>query len=240
MKRIRKEMPGAMLTCIDPAAGTWQNNYDGVTTPGNLLGWTQVQMTSGPRFFRQDTIDINGITSLMEKALVPISIDTQQANFYRAGGVATHTNEPDMYAVEYVMLTTVPFDADAWIRANTTVTTNPGRLPTIFGNVSTPSLNVLSSGQCLYGRYRYLQNDVHTFERVALVKGESFFGALDQTMADELYLTRILVWNGTLLVGGKLEVPDIQMHILCTTEELSELAQIMELRRSYLTQQTIA
>ena len=239
MKRIRKEMPGAMLNCIDAAAGVWQNNYDTIGTPGNLIGWTQVQMTSGPRFFRQDTLDINGVTNLMEKALMPISIETQQAEFYRAGGLAAPVNEPDCYAVEYVMLTTVPFDADAWIRENTGVTTDPGKLPTIFGTVAVPQTNVLSAGQCLYGRFRYLQNDAHTFERVALVKGESFFGALEPTMADELYLTRIITWNGTLQVGAKLEVPDIQMHILCTTDEMSDLSQIMELRRSYLTQQTI-
>jgi len=233
-------MQGAMLNFIDPATTQWQNNYDGISTPGELGLWTQVQMTSGPRFYLQNNVDINGITQLMDKALVPVHIETQQADFYRVGGIAVPVAEPDCYALEYVLLTTTPFNAEAWILNNTTVTTDPGRLPTIYGALNNPETNVLSAGQCLYGRYRYLQNTADTFERIALVKGESFFGELDPTMADDLYLTRIIVWNGVLLVGAKFEVPDIQLHILYGTDELNELSQIMELRRSYLTQQTIS
>jgi hypothetical protein len=240
MKVLRKEIPGCIIAAIDTTTNDWRNGYEAAPSgAGDLQGWNGVFTTSGPRFWYQDTLDINGVTQLMEKALAPLHIEAQQADFYRVGGVAAFDAEPDQYGVEYVMLTTVPFDADGWIRRNTNVLSNPGKLPTIFGALDTPGIKALSAGQCLYGRYRYLQNEFNTFERVALVKGESFFGSLDMTMSDELYLTRIIVVNGVIQNGNLIELPDIQLHIHMTTEELSDLAQIMELRRSYLTQQGI-
>jgi hypothetical protein len=238
MKVLRKEVPGCVIVAIDPAGNDWRNNWDGITsTPGDLKGWGAAYMTSGPRFFYQDTIDINGVTQMMEKALAPLHIEAQQADFYRIGGIADPIAEPDTYANEIVMLTTVPFDVDNWLRRNTNVITQPAKLPTIFGGMQTPTINAISAGQCLFGRFRYLQNDANTFERVALVKGESYFGSLDMTMADELYITRIIIFNGVVQPGNLIELPDLQLNIHMTTEELSDLAKIMELRRSYLTQQ---
>lgn len=240
MKVLRKEVPGCVIVAFDPAVNDWRNQWDGQTaTPGDLKGWGAAYTTSGPRFYYQDTLDINGVTQMMEKALAPMHIEAQQADFYRIGGIADPAAEPDTYANEIVMLTTVPFDVDSWLRRNTDVLTNPAKLPTIFGALQTSGVNAISAGQCLFGRFRYLQNDANTFERVALVKGESFFGSLDMTMADELYITRLVIFNGFVQPGNLIELPDLQLNIHMTTEELSELSQIMELRRSFLTQQRI-
>lgn len=240
MKIIRKEMQGALLAYVGPG-NTWQNNYYGTGAPNELEGWNGVFKVSGPRFYRQDTIDISGITVAENHALQPAFVECQQSPFYRAGGSATSIDEPTNYAWEIVMLTTVPFDADNWLRGPSGIggSFDAFRLPTIFGQGQNASLQTLSADQCIYGRHRYLQNDFNTHERVTEIKGESFFGHPTPTMADELYLTRIIGWGGQLGVGALFEVPDIEICIHSDTTELSELSQIMELRRSYLTQQTI-
>lgn len=239
MKILRKPMKGCVMNLIDTSSNTWQNNYQTVRSPGELDGWSQETLSGDFAFYLQDTIDIAGLTQTMDKALVPAFIDIHQAEYYRMGGVAAPAAEPDSFGFEYILLTSTPFDAEAWIEKNLIAVTGAGHLPTIFGYTANPTLETLSAGQCLFGRFRYLQNDAHTFERIALVKGESFFGHLDPTMADELYLTRIVWMGGTTQVGNIIELPDIQINIHATTEEMNELSQIMELRRSYLLQQNV-
>jgi hypothetical protein len=237
VKIIRKDLEGALFSFLGPSTPDWTNNYDGTGNPAPYYAdWTYVGQTAGPRWYQQDTIDISGVTSLQEKALLPAFIECQQSPIYRAGGTAA--TEPDNYAFELVMITTIPFDVDAYINGQIGDFL-PMRTPTIFGRTANPTIETLSAGQCLFGRTRYLQNDIETFERNAVVKGESFWGHLEPTMADELYVTRIVGWMGSLQVGAIFTLPDIQFCIHTDTTELSELSQIMELRRSYLTQQNI-
>jgi hypothetical protein len=231
MKRIRKNMPFIQLSYL---GGTnWSN-------VGGRENYTQVVHTgsgAAPAFYYQDTIDISGVTSVMEEALVPANIEIHQNPVYRAGGTAA--TEPDNYMVEWLMITTVPFDVNAWV-SGFTIAALQQRLPTVGGESDPATVEALSADQCMFGRCRYLQNDIETFERVAVVKGENFFGSLSPTMTDELYCTRLVYWVGTLNVGARIELPELQFNIDAYTGELSELEQIMELRRSYLTQQTIA
>lgn len=206
------------------------------------IGWEQVVHTGSgayPAFYRQDTIDIGGITS-QGNALVPSNIEVHQSPLYRAGGLADPSAEPSNCAVEWVMLTTVPFNVDAWASGNT-IAFFPYRIPTAFGTSDPANLAVLSAGDCLYGRVRYIQNEADTPDRIAYSVREEFFGSLGQTMADELYVTRIISWVGIApAIGAMLTVPDIEFNIDAYLGEMSELSQIMELRRSYLTQQTVA
>lgn len=239
MKIIRKEMYGAALIYLGPQTADWTNNREVVTTVGNYGPWTGYFGSVGrPRFYLQDTIDISGLTTHMEKALVPSFVEVQQSPMYQAGGTAA--TEPDNFATELLMITTVPFDVENWISSAASGEFQSYRLPTIFGEGNAASTKTLSADQCIYGRMRYLQNDIETFERIATVKGESFFGNPTATMADELYVTRIITWNGTLNPGAKFFVPDVEFLLHTEHKELNELAQIMELRRSYLLQQTIS
>ena len=231
MKRIRKNIPFVQLSYTGGTAWSLvggRENYEQITHTGS---------GDAPGFYYQDTIDISGVTMVMEEALVPANIEIHQNPVYRAGGTAA--TEPDNYLVEWVMITTVPFDVNAWVSGQP-IGALQQRLPTIGGDSNPATVEALSADQCMFGRCRYLQNDIETFERVAVVKGENFFGTLSPTMTDELYCTRIVYWVGTLNVGARIELPEIQYNIDSYTGELSDLEQIMELRRSYLTQQTIA
>ena len=215
----------------------------GVTDWLNVpVGWSQLDHTGSneyPGFFRQDTIDIAGITS-QGNALSPSNIEVHQSPVYRAGGLAGPAAEPSNYAVEWVMLTTVPFNVNAWFSGNTAGFL-PFRLPTVFGEADPANLAVLSAGDCLYGRASYIQNEADTPDRIAYCVREEFFGSLSPTMVDELYVTRIIAWVGLApATGAILTVPDIEFNIDAYLGEMSELSQIMELRRGYLTQQTIA
>lgn len=237
MKIIRKDMEGALFSFLGPNTPDWTNNYYGTGTPAPFYAnWQYQGQTAGPRWYQQDTIDIAGITNAQELALLPAFIECQQSPIYRAGGTAA--TEPDNYAFEMVMITTVPFDVPNFINGQIGDFL-PMRTPTIFGRGAVATIETLSAGQCLFGRTRYLQNDIETFDRNAIVKGESFWGHLEPTMADELYVTRIVGWMGALNVGAILTIPDIQLSIHTDTTELPELQQIMELRRTYLTQQDI-
>ena len=149
---------------------------------------------------------------------------------------------PLNFGVEWVMLTTVPFNVNAWASGQP-IGHLSRRLPTIFGDSNPSNLEVLSAGDCLYGRIRYLQNDRNTSTRVSPVHSESFFGSLSPTMVDELYVTRIIGWFGqspSVATFDVIEIPELELNIDAHIGEMSDLSQIMELRRSYLTQQTIA
>jgi hypothetical protein len=244
MITIRKTIPYGSFTLAGAAPDGWQGNAQIPTAPastiGNFLGWKQITHASYGNmsaFYWQDTIDINGLTTLQDKALMPTHIDVHQGAVYQAGGTAA--TEPDNYLVEWIVLTTVPWDVDAWASGmiNTYL---PYRIPGVTHLTNPATIEALSADQTLYGRVRYLQNDIETFDRVAVVKGEEFFGTLGPTMSDELYVTRILSWNGAAVIGATINTPSIELNIDAYAGELSELEQIMEMRRSYLTQQTVA
>jgi len=237
MKRIRKSIPGLLA----------QKGPGGVTDWTNLMNYKQiVHVGTGayPAFYYQDTIDIAGVTTLQEKALMPANIELHQSPIYIiAGDLAPgDANYPLNYGVEWVFLTTVPFDVDAWASGGSM----QGlilRTPSFLGYSRPANISQLSASDCLYGRIRYLQNDINTSARVSPVVSEEFFGSLGPTMADELYVTRIVGWWGTAPQGATLDqlwAPDIEFNIDAYLGDMSELSQIMELRRSYLTQQTIA
>ena len=239
MKRIRKPIDG--MTAAKAAGGVtaWNNlgNYEQVVHAGS---------GAYPAFYIQDTIDISGVT-MQDKALFPSHIECHGSPIYVVAGditafAAPLSNHPLNYGVEWVMLTTVPFNVNAWVSGQP-VANLPRRIPTIFGHANPSNLEVLSAGDCLYGRVRYLQNDINTSSRVSPVVTEEFFGSLQPTMVDELYVTRIIAWFGTAPDNGTadvIEIPELELNIDAYTGEMSELSQIMELRRGYLTQQTIA
>lgn len=244
MMTIRKTLPYGSFTLAQAAPNGWQGNSQIPGAPasvvGNFHGWEQINHASTGNmnaFYWQDTIDINGLTTLQEKALMPTLIDVHQGGVYQAGGTAA--TEPDNYLVEWIVVTTVPWDVDAWASGMTT-SYLPYRAPGVYHLTSPPTIEALSCDQTLYGRVRYLQNDIETFDRVAVVKGEEFFGTLGPTMSDELYVTRILGWFGQALIGATINTPSIELNIDAYAGELSDLEQIMEMRRSYLTQQTVA
>jgi len=210
--------------------------------PVAASGYTQLDHTGTneyPGFFIQDTIDIAGITS-QDKALYPSNIEVHQSPMYQAGGVGAGPTEPTNLAVEWLMITTVPFDVNAWFsgRASGNLAF---RIPTVIAEADPVNLEVLSAGDCLYGRCRYLQNMQDTPDRFAYSVREEFFGSLSPTMVDELYVTRIVAWFGLAPgTGAIFTIPDVEFNIDAYLGEMSELSQIMELRRGYLTQQTIA
>jgi len=234
VKRLRKPVVGFDLVKGPGGVEDW------TVAPGTRQYYTQLNHTGSglyPGFFIQDTLDINGITS-QDKALFPSNIEVHQSPMYRAGGLPTP--EPSNCAIEWLMITSVPFDVNAWISGKI-VSSLPYRLPTVFGEANPSNLEVLSAGDCLYGRARYLQNQQDTPDRIAYSVREEFFGSLSPTMADELYITRIVAWVGLAPAAGALfTIPDLEFNIDAYLGEMSELSQIMELRRSYLTQQTIA
>jgi len=239
VKRIRKPIEGMSAAKASGGVTEWLNtdNYEQVVHAGS---------GAYPAFYLQDTIDISGIT-MQDKALFPVNIECHGSPIYVVAGDITAfgdvlSNHPLNYGVEWVMLTTVPFDVNAWVSGQP-IQKLPRRIPTIFGHANPSNLEVLSAGDCLYGRLRYLQNDINTSNRVSPVHNEEFFGSLSPTMVDELYVTRIIAWVGlppSNLTFDVIEIPELELNIDAYTGEMSELSQIMELRRGYLTQQTIA
>lgn len=243
MMTIRKTIPYGSFTKMGASVNDWQGNDQIPGAPAGVAGdplhWEQlVHSGAGTQsaFYYQDTIDINGLTTLQEKALMPTNIDVHQGVIYQAGGTAA--TEPDNYLVEWVVVTTVPWDVNAWASGMTSGYL-PYRAPGVYHLTDPGTIEALSADQTLYGRVRYLQNDIETFDRVAQIKGEEFFGTLGATMSDELYVTRIIAWIGTALIGATINIPSIEINIDAYAGELGELEQIMEMRRSYLTQQTV-
>lgn len=232
MKRLRKRIHGFSMTKPGELADDW---------PIAATGYTQLDHTGSgpyPGFFIQDTIDIAGITA-QDKALYPSNIEVHQSPLYQAGGLGGPL-EPTNLAVEWLMITTIPFDVQAWISGRL-IGNLAFRIPTVFGEANPVNLEVLSAGDCLYGRCRYLQNMQDTPDRFAYTVREEFFGSLSPTMVDELYVTRIVAWFGLAPSAGAIfTIPDVEFNIDAYLGEMSELSQIMELRRGYLTQQTIA
>ena len=197
---------------------------------GTILAW-----------YQEDEIDISGLTTHMEKALMVSHCDINQSPFYAAGtGVSsTPTESPTTRGWEVIVLTDVPFDWSKWF-AGLNATLLPYRLPGVFSDMSAATTKTLSTDQILFGRMRYLQNNVDTVPNSAQVMAESFFGDAKMTMSDRLYLYRFVKYEGTLAVTDQMAVPEFEIVINGHAGELGDLEQIMELRRSYLLQQPIA
>lgn len=233
MKRLRKAIEGFVMVKSGAGVTDW---------PVHDTGYTQLNHTGSnefPGFFIQDTIDIGGITNL-DKALFPSNIEVHQSPLYQAAGTAQSPAEPSNLAVEWLMVTTIPFDVNAWFSGKLS-SALPFRIPTVIGKSDPSNLEVLSAGDCLYGRCRYLQNTQDTPDRYAYCVREEFFGSLSPTMADELHVTRICAWFGLAPdVGAQFSIPDVEFNIDAYDGELGDLEQIMLMRRAYLTQQTIA
>lgn len=208
-------------------------DYDDPWQPlgsGTFLAW-----------YQEDEIDISGLTTHMEKALMVSHCDINQSPIYAAGtGLSgTPTTPPTTRGWEVIVLTDVPFDWAKWF-AGLDATLLPYRLPGVFTDMSSATTKTLSTDQILFGRMRYLQNNVDTVSNSALVMGESFFGDAKVTMSDRLYLYRFVKYEGTLATTDQMAVPEFEIVINGHAGELNDLEQIMELRRSYLLQQTIS
>ena len=200
-----------------------------------------VGATAARAWYQEDEIDISGLTTHMEKALMVSHCDIYQTPFYSAGTGLAGTPEapPTTRGWEIIFLTDVPFDVKKWFNG-LDVSLLPYRLPGVFTDMSHATVKTLSTDQILYGRMRYLQNNVSTVSNSALVLGETFFGDGKITMSDTLYLYRFVKYEGTTAAQDQMAVPEFEIVINGHAGELGDLEQIMELRRSYLLQQTIA
>jgi len=233
-----KKAQRAMLKVYD-AGGTNQfinvnadypDPWKPLVVSGTVLAW-----------YQEDEIDISGLTTHMEKALMVSHCDINQSPLYAAGtGLAgTPTTPPTTRGWEVIVLSDTPFDWDNWFEG-TDPTLLPYRIPGVFTDMKDSTVKTLSTDAILFGRMRYLQNNVDTVSNSALVMGESFWGDAKVTMSDTLYLYRFVKYEGTVAGTDQMAVPEFEIVINGHAGELSDLEQIMELRRSYLLQQTIS
>ena len=191
-------------------------------------------------FFTENTIDIAGLTNVKELALQVANVSVYQSSAYAAGTtLAANGISPEGTMYEWVFVTDTPFDVASWY-VGVDEPMLPYRLPAVFGDMQTATVKALSTDQVLFGRFRVLSNDVETAANVARIESESFFGDAMQTMSSKLYVYRIIHFVGATGVFDILRAPELEVVITGMATELGDLQQIMELRRSYLTQQTVA
>ena len=219
----------------DPANTIWQQPLSLPDYPNDY------QSQGANEFYTEEEIDISGLTTHMENALLVVNVDVAQSEAYAAGtGLASGAPfQPEATGYEWLVVTDVPWDVTKWIQGL------PGgllqyRVPGVFSDMSTSTVKTISTDNILYGRFRLLQNSQHTPANTALVKGESFFGDAKMTMSDTLYLYRIFLFSGAPTPFDTIRAPEAEFRIQGHKGELSDLEQIMELRRSYLLQQDIA
>jgi hypothetical protein len=199
------------------------------------------QTEGANEFYTEQEIDISGLTTVMEKALLVVNVDVAQSDAYAAGTGLTSSNpfSPETTGYEWLVVTDVPWDVDGWISG---LPSNllQYRVPGVFSDMQNATIKTISTDNILYGRFRLLQNSQHTPSNVALVKGESFFGDAQMTMSDTLYLYRVFLFVGATTAFDQIRAPELEFRIQGHKGELTDLEQIMELRRSYLLQQTIS
>tara|TARA_Y100000004_G_C8854688_1_gene386318 strand:+ start:80 stop:790 length:711 start_codon:yes stop_codon:yes gene_type:complete len=202
--------------------------------------WTRYGGVGGNLFVAEDTIDIAGLTNVQEKALQIANVNVYQSDAYSAGTeLGPNGISPLGTAYEWLFITETPFDVVNW-HSGLDTSLFEFRLPCVYGDMQTATVEALSSDQVLFGRWREISNNVETASNVAQILNESFFGDAKQTMSSKLYVYRIFYFKGATGPFDLLRAPELEIVINSTTTELSDLEQIMELRRSYLTQQTIA
>jgi len=232
---IKKAQRG-MLKVFDPGTSQFVNQVADYPDPWKPL------VVSGTvlAFYQEDEIDISGLTTHMEKALMVSHCDINQSPLYEMGtGLAgTPTTPPTTRGWEIVILSDIPFDWNEWF-LGIDQTLLSLRIPGVFTDMRFSTVKTLSTDAILYGRFRNLQNNVDTIGGSALVNAESFFGDAKVTMSDRLYLYRFVKYDGTLAGTDRIGMPEFEIVINGHKGELSELEQIMELRRSYLLQQDI-
>lgn len=201
----------------------------------------QTPTTGANEFFGVYEIDISGLTTHLEKALMISNVEVAQTSAYAAGtNLATSAPyNPEITCYEWLVVTDVPWDADGWIRGLSGELLKY-RTPGVFSDMNQATVKTISTDNILYGRFRQLQNTQETPSNVAEIKGESFFGDAAITMSDTLYCYRIFLFEGTPTAFDQLRAPEVEFRIVGHAGELSDLEQIMELRRSYLLQQDIA
>ena len=233
---IKKSQRG-MLKVYQPSTSQFENQIPAYPDPWTSLGG------SGTRTFlyQEDEIDISGLTTHMKKALMVSHCDIYQSPLYEFGTGLAGTPEapPTTRGWEVIVLSDTPWDVTKW-RSGLDLTLLSIRLPGVFSDMSQSTTNTLSTDSILFGRMRNLQNNVSTIGGSALINAESFFGDGKITMSDRLYLYRFVKYEGTLAGSDRIGIPEFQIVINGHAGELGDLEQIMELRRSYLLQQTIA
>ena len=212
------------------------------TLPDYPNDYTRLGGLSGNFFFTEDVIDINGLTNIMEKALIVAGGQVYQSPQY-AAGLTLAGSDPQSAAgelYEWLFVTDVPFDIEEW-QDGISESLLKYRIPGVFTDMNVATIKTISTDNILYGRMRCIVNDVFAPGNFGKIVGESFFGDAKQTMASELYVYRCFWFVGaTSALTDQLRAPELQLVITGMEGELSDLEQIMELRRSYLTQQTIA
>tara|TARA_Y100001972_G_scaffold88995_1_gene108891 strand:- start:252 stop:968 length:717 start_codon:yes stop_codon:yes gene_type:complete len=203
--------------------------------------YTTLGGAAGNFFFTEATIDINGLTTMMDKALMTISADVYSSPAYAAGATLSGADPQNVTGelYEWVFVTDVPFDITSW-RTGIDDSLLRFRIPGVYTDMSTATVKTVSTDNILYGRMRQIINKPTTPANFGEVVGESFFGDLKQTMSDNLYLYRCLLFTGAAGVFDSLRAPELEIVIQAVKGELSDLEQIMELRRSYLLQQTVS
>ena len=233
---IKKAQRG-MLKVYQTLQNEFVNQVSDYPDPWISLGGASVHTF----FYQEDEIDISGLTTHMEKALMISHCDIYQSPLYEVGtGLAgTPTTPPTTRGWEVIVLSDTPWDVANW-RSGIDLTFLPFRIPGVFSDMNEPTVKTLSTDAILYGRFRNLQNNVDTIGGSALVNAESFFGDAKVTMSDRLYLYRFVKYEGTLADTDRIGIPEFEIVINGHPGELNDLEQIMELRRSYLLQQTIS
>lgn len=196
---------------------------------------------AGNFFYTEDTIDIAGLTSVQDKALQIANVQVYQSTAYAAGAGINATNNlsADGKMFEWVFVTDTPFDVAKWY-TGIDISLLEYRLPGVFTDMIEATVKTLSTDQVLFGRFRRLSNNIETEANTALMLDESYFGDGMQTMSSKLYVYRCFHFVGATTIIDQLRGPELEIVINGVASELGDLQQIMELRRSYLTQQTIA
>jgi len=231
---IKKSLRGFFKTVV-PGPLRFENQFVDYPSPYRALDPPTPSM-----FLLEDEIDISGLTTHMEKALAISHVDVYQSPNYTAG-FAINPNPPynsQQYMTEIILITDTPFNFATW-----RVGQNPGlidlRTPGIFSDSLPARTEVLSTDEIIFGRYRTIVNDNDAPSAITKIHKESFFGDGKITMSDRLYVYRFCNFVGTQDLGTPWAIPEMQLVINGHKGELSELSQIMELRRSYLLQQDI-
>jgi len=193
-------------------------------------------------FVLEDEIDISGLTTHMEKALMISHVDVHQSPNYSAGFTIAQppigAPSAASYITEVIMITDTPWSYGSWFYG-LSAGLQDLRLPGVFSDSSPARTEVLSTDNIIFGRMRTIVNNIEAPGTITKINGETFFGDGKITMSDRLYVYRFSKWTGAFDVGTPWALPDIELVINGHKGELSELEQVMELRRSYLLQQDI-
>ena len=220
-------------------------------TPGPLSWQIPVYMQDYPNEYRgvgvnpyvfvlEDEIDIAGLTTHEEKALVISHVEVQQSPVYYAGTALNPaaTYNPLTTITEWVIVSDTPFDFNSWEQGVNTAFVD-FRIPGVFSDTITPTVEVLNTDSIVFGRIRKYSNTQETPSNFGVMIGEDFFGDAKMTMSDRLYVYRFARFFGSGANFDLFAIPEMQLTIHGQEGELSDLERIMELRRSYLLQQTI-